>query len=242
MKKLITILTALTAVSLFAAEEVLFNSNFEKNKTLKGWFEVQNGYNQGVPRRTPARPPISAKVITTNGETYMKAGRTAMSMTHPFSKPVVVNDSLKRIAMKVVLRQTPKSGTTLIRLSMTSRLQPAATDGGPFWRGRDSGVAIQGYTYNAFAPNFIYWRMNGGDNKKYPAVRPYNLFPKSTLTKWTTCSLIYDHEKKTFTFECEGKKPLIYHNVDLKGVVLNAACINMNHNEYKSIVVTCEKK
>lgn len=242
MKKFITAAAFSAAVILSAAEQTLFKSDFKNNRDMKGWYDFHNSYYHGTPLSKPKAPLRYSKVAEKNGEFILQAGKTPTVLTHPFSKPVLVDDSLKSITMKITLRQTPKSGTTLIEMGLTSRLQPAALHGYGFWKGRDSGVALRGYTTDAHAPNYIYWRKEGGDNKKFRSTRPFNLFPKKILTQWVNCSMTYDHEKKTLSFICEGMEPFIYHNVDLKGVQLNSFFINQNVNEYKSIEVICIKK
>ena len=242
MKKLFTTTVFCAAVFLSAAEQTLFKSDFKKDRDLKGWYDTHNSYYQGTPLSKPKSKLRFSKVVEKNGEFILQGGKSHMVLTHPLAKPILVNDNLKSITLKITMRQNPKSRTTLIEMGLTSRLQPAALDGSGFWRGRDSGVALRGYTTDAQAPNFIYWRKEGGDNKKFRSTRPYNLFPKKTLTQWINCSMTYDHEKKTLSFHCEGQQPLIYHNVDLKGVQLNSFFINQNSNEYKDIEVTCITK
>lgn len=242
MKK-ITIALALCAVfSLTAAEQVLYKSDFKNDKSLTGWFDVKNGYTSGVPQKKPTKALTLSKVMEVKGETFLKGGANFMGITHPFAKPILVDDNLKSITLKMVMRQTPKSTYSLIEMAFTSRLQPAATNGGPFWRGRDSGIAARGYSYPIQAPNFIYWRKDGGDNKKFRSTKPYNLVPKKILTQWVTCVLTYNHEKKMVTFDCDDMQTLVYHNVDLKGVELKSFFINQNSNEYKSIEVFCVTK
>lgn len=240
MKKILVALSVCSAVVL-GAEEVLYRSDFQGKKDLEGWFDMESGYKNGVPQRKPTKPLSHCKLIEANGEVFLKGGQTPRGITHKFSKPLLVNDNLESVTMKVVMRQTPKHGTTLIEIALTSRIQPAA-DGSAFWRGRDNGIAIRGYSSDVKKANFIYWRKDGSDNKKYRAVRPYNLFPKSVLTEWTACSLTYDHEQKKMTFSCDGMEPLIYHNVDLSGMVLNSLFVNQQNHEYKSIEVTCKRK
>ena len=242
MKKLFLALTACSAVSLLAAEEILFQSNFKDNRDLKTWFDVGNGYIQGVPQAKPTKPLTYGKTVEENGEVILKAGANSMGMSHLFSKPVLVDDNLKSITLKIVFRQSPKSASGVSEFALTGRKQPAATNGSPFWKGRDSGVSIRGYSYSAQAPNFIYFRKDGADCKKYRSTAPYNMFPRSVLKSWTTVVLTYDHEKKQLSYSCDGVAPLIYHNVDLKGIELNSCFVSYNNNDYKSIEVFCEKK
>ena len=49
MKKLIlSLAAACAALTLSAAEEVIFKSEFEKNKDLKGWFDITNCSKNGI--------------------------------------------------------------------------------------------------------------------------------------------------------------------------------------------------
>lgn len=242
MKTLLLTLAACAALSLTAAEEVLFQSNFKANRELKGWFDVSNGYTQGVPLAKPSRPLKFAKTVEANGEVFLQAGANAMGITHLFTKPLLVDDNLKSITLKIVFRQQMKAASGVSEFALTSRKQPAATNGSPFWSGRDSGVSMRGYSYSAQAPNFIYWRKDGADSKKFRSTAPYNMFPRSVLKSWTTVAITYDHEKKTLSYDCDGVNPLIYHNVDLKGIELNSCFVSYNMNEYKSIEVFCVKK
>lgn len=241
MKKILITLSICTAAILSAGEEVLYKSNFQGSKELKGWFDLESSYKNSVPLKKPSKPLSHAKLTEANGEVFLKGGKTPRGLLHNFSKPVLVDDNLKRITLKVVMRQTPKHRTTLIDVALTSRIQTAA-NGDAFWRGRDSGVALRGYTSSVQHVNYIYWRKDGTDTKKYRAAKPFNLFPKTMLTKWTAFSLTYDHEKKQIIFTCEGTEPLIYQNVDLKGMELNSLFVNQHSHDYKSIEVTCEKK
>ena len=242
MKSFIITLAACAAIAMPAAEEVLFRSDFKNDRELKSWFDISNGYIQGVPQAKPTKGLKFAKTVEADGEIFLKADANAMGMTHLFSQPVLVDDNLKSITLKIVFRQNPKAASGISEFAMTSRRQPSATNGGPFWAGRDSGVSVRGYSYSALAPNFIYWRKEGADNKKYHSTAPYNLFPRSVLKEWTTAVITYDHEKKILSFECDGVKSLVYQNVDLKGIELNSCFVSCNMNEYKSIEVFCVKK
>lgn len=242
MKSFIFTLAACAAIAMPAAEEVLFRSDFKNDRELKGWFDVGNGYIQGVPQTKPTKGLRFGKTIEDGGEIILKADANSMGMTHLFSRPVLVDDNLKSLTLKIVFRQNPKAASGVSEFAMTSRRQPSATNGGPFWPGRDSGVSVRGYSYSAQTPNFIYWRKEGADNKKYRSTAPYNLFPRSILKDWTTAVITYDHEKKILSFDCDGVKSLVYRNVDLKGVEFNSCFVSYNMNEYKSIEVFCVKK
>ena len=242
MKFLHLIAAACFAFSASAAEEILFQSDFKNNRDLKTWFDVGNGYIKGVPQTKPTKPLRYGKVVESNGEFILQAGANSMGISHPLLKPVLVNDDLKSITLKIVFRQNPKSVSGISEFALTSRKQPAATNGSPFWKGRDSGVSMRGYSYSAQAPNFIYFRKEGSDSKKFRSTAPYNMFPRSVLKSWTTVVITYDHEKKQLSYSCDGVAPLVYHNVDLKGVELNSCFVSYNNNEYKSIEVFCIKK
>jgi hypothetical protein len=242
MKSLLFTLSACALFFLSAGEEILFQSNFKENRELKNWFDVGNGYIKGVPQPKPVKQLKSAKTVESSGEVILQTTSTFMGITHKFSKPVLVDDNLKSITLKVVFHQNPKYKSSVTEFALTSRIQPALTNGGPFWRGRDSGISIRGYSYSSQAPNFIYWRKEGSDNKKFHSTAPYNMFPVSVVKNWTTAVLSYDHEKKILSFQCDSAKPFIYHNVDLKGIELNSCFVSCNMNEYKSIEVLCVKK
>lgn len=242
MKSFFLTLAVCTAFSISAAEELLFQSNFKENRDLKGWFDISNGYIQGVPQSKPTKALKFGKTAEVNGEIILQAESSAWGMSHPFSKPVLVDDNLKTITLKIVFRQIPKAASSVSEFALTSRKQPAATNGGPFWVGRDGGFSIRGYSYSAQAPNFIYFRKDGTDSKKYRSTAPYNMFPRTVLKEWTTVVLTYDNEKKILSYDCDGVASLVYHNVDLKGVELNSCFVSCNLNEYKSIQVFCVKK
>ena len=241
MKSFIITLAACAAIAMPAAEEVLFRSDFKNDRELKGWFDVGNSYIQGVAQTKPTKGLRFGKTIEDGGEIILKADANSMGMTHLFSKPVLVDDNLKSLTLKIVFRQNPKAASGVNEFAMTSRRQPSG-NGGPFWRGHDSGVSVRGYSNSFQAPNYIYWRKEGSDNKKYHSTAPYNLFPRSVLKEWTTAVITYSHEKKILSFECDGVKPLVYQNVDLNGIEFNSCFVSYNMNEYKSIEVFCVTK
>lgn len=241
MKKLILSLAAACAtLTLSAAEEVIFKSEFEKNKDLKGWFDITNCSKNGILQNTPTKPATMASVVEDNGEVFLKCKASAFGMTFPFSKVITIDDNLKSITMKITVRSFPKNNSTLCSFAMTSRIHPGL---GPFIsKGHDSGVAVQGYMHSVQNANFLYFMKNGIISKKYKSTKPFNLFPSSFLKKWINCTLTYDNTAKSVTFTCDGMQPLVYQNVNMSGTALRALYICTNNYSYKDIEVSCVRK
>lgn len=236
MKKLIlSLAAACAALTLSAAEEVIFKSEFEKNKDLKGWFDITNCSKNGILQNTPTKPATMASVVEDNGEVFLKCKASAFGMTFPFSKVITIDDNLKSITMKITVRSFPKNNSTLCSFAMTSRIHPVS-------KGHDSGVAVQGYMHSVQNANFLYFMKNGIISKKYKSTKPFNLFPSSFLKKWINCTLTYDNTAKSVTFTCDGMQPLVYQNVNMSGTALRALYICTNNYSYKDIEVSCVRK
>lgn len=243
MKKLIlSLAAACAALSLSAAQEVIFKSEFEKNKDLKGWFDISNNSTRnGIGSKTPLKPVTMASVVEDNGEIFMKCKKSIFGMTHPFPKAITVDDNLKSITMKLSVRSFPKNNATLCSFAMTSRIHPGSAS--PFQsKGHDSGVAVVGYMHNVPGANYIYSMKNGVATKKQRSTKPFALFPSTFLRKWVNCALTYDNVAKTLTFTCDGMQPLVYQKVDMKGTVLRSLYICTNNYSFKNIEVSCVRK
>ena len=124
MKSFIFTLTACAAIAMPAAEEVLFRSDFKHDRELKGWFDVGNSYIQGVPQTKPTKGLRFGKTIEDGSVIILKADVNSMGMTHLFSKPVLVDDNLKSLTLKIVFRQNPKAASGVSEFAMTIRDAP----------------------------------------------------------------------------------------------------------------------
>lgn len=238
MKSLYSMLTFCTII--FSANgQILFQSDFTSEKPLAQWRDFSNSYNSsGVAVAHPPAPPKIARVIEENGEIFMRTEKTTFCLTHAFSKAVKVDSNLKRIVLEAVFRQKKENLYSVNSFILTSRSIPAADAGGAFWRGRDSGIGVSGYSGDAQMANRLFYRREGTDICMYKSVTPYSLF--SAPGKWQLVRLCYDNVKKTLSFECDGREPVVMRKVDLDGLELNSLAISCQNNDYKSVKVSRE--
>lgn len=238
MRKSLVLLECFCMSLLFAGENILFKSDFANSKNLADWFGAGNSYVQGVPVKKPEKAPDNAAVIEKDGEAFLQVQKGFFGVTYPFPKPVKVNDALKRVSVKVVFRQATDGMSSIKEIALTSRRQPSGDKGNAFWMGRDSGIAVRGYMYSNQGANVMYWRKEGMDYMKYKSCAPYNMFPKTVHSQWTTASILFDNEAKTASFSCDGGKAFVLRNIDLQGAELNALYL-CSFIEVKNVEVSC---
>ena len=221
-------------LTLSAEETVLFQSDFAKNPELKGWTDVH--------QKTPPDPK-QYSVVTENGKTFLKTGKIMFGISHKLSRGITIDETVKKITLSATLFQPEGSSGHPMGLALSSRMTVAADAGQAFWKLRDSGFQVQGYSHSLQTPNFLAYQVEGRQVKAMCPTAPFSLL--SAREKWVEWKLVYDHEKKMIDFfNAEGQKDpyLTLYNVKLDGVMLNSVWIAAWGACYESVRVTAEMK
>ncbi|OQA86126.1 MAG: hypothetical protein BWY31_01461 [Lentisphaerae bacterium ADurb.Bin242] len=221
-------------LTLSAKETVLFQSDFAKNPELKGWTDVH--------QKTPPGPK-QYSVVTENGKTFLKTAKIYFGISHKLSRGITIDDTVKRITLSATLFQPEGSSGHPLGLALSSRMTVAADAGQAFWKLRDSGFQVQGYSHNLQTPNFLAYQVEGKQVKAMRPTAPFNLL--TAREKWVTWTLVYDHEKKQidfFNMEGQTEPYLTLYNVKLDGVMLNSVWIAAWGACYETVRVTAEVK
>ena len=219
---------------LAAEETVLFQSDFARNPELKGWTDVH--------QKTPPDPK-QYSVVTGNGKTFLRTGKIMFGISHKLSRGINIGETVKKITLSVTLFQPEGSSGHPLGLALSSRMTVAADAGQAFWKLRDSGFQVQGYSHSLQAPNFLAFQVEGRQVKAMRPTAPFNLL--NAREKWIAWKLVYDHEKKQIEFfNAEGQTEpyLTLYNVKLDGVMLNSVWIAAWGACYESVRVTAEMK
>ena len=235
MKK--TFFTLLLAVGICAisnaAEQVLFQSQFGSTAPLKGWMDVN--------KKTPDSSKY--RIIEKDGIKCLETPVVYFGIAHRLSKPVIVNDNLKKVTLKVTFMKPEAQKGRTVTIALTSRNDVALDAGQAFWKLRDSGFMASGYSYSILSANYLTYQVEGKQIKSLKATAPHNLLP--ARNKWVTWTLVYDHTKKTIEFfnDDKAEKPFwTFYNVQIDGIELKSVWICSWGTIYKDIKVTCETK
>lgn len=236
MMKTIAIIWIAGWISLLSGkEEILFQSNFAENREMKGWTDVRQN-----------NPPekMSYKTVVTEGCVILQTPKNLFGISHGLSRPVMIGSSLKRITLRVILRQpeTVPAGWQM-GIALSSRSTVARDAGQAFWKGRDSGILANGYVHSLQMPNFIACQVEGRQIRATRIRPPFGLLKQRG--QWNVWTLIYDNEKKEILFyqDADASAPWVtLHKTDLSGVMLNSLWLGAWGTEYKNITVTCETK
>ena len=235
MKK--TFFTLLLAVGICAisnaAEQVLFQSQFGSAEPMKGWMDVN--------KKTPDSSKY--RIIEKDGIKCLETPVVYFGIAHRLSKPVIVNDNLKKVTLKVTFMKPEAQKGRTVTIALTSRNDVALDAGQAFWKLRDSGFMASGYSYSILSANYLTYQVEGKQIKSLKATAPHNLLP--ARNKWVTWTLVYDHTKKTIEFfnDDKAEKPFwTFYNVQIDGIELKSVWICSWGTIYKDIKVTCETK
>ncbi len=216
-----------------AAEQVLFQSQFGSAEPMKGWMDV----NKKTPDSTKYR------IIEKDGVKCLETPAIYFGIAHRLSKPVIVNDNLKKVTLKVTFMKPEAQKGRTVTIALTSRNDVALDAGQAFWKLRDSGFMASGYSYSILSANYLTYQVEGKQIKSLKATAPHNLLP--ARNKWVTWTLVYDHTKKTIEFfnDDKAEKPFwTFYNVQIDGIELKSVWICSWGTIYKDIKVTCETK
>lgn len=233
-KSLLTLLLAAGfAFASNSAEKVLFQSQFGSAEPLKGWMDVK--------KKTPDSSKY--RIIEKDGVKCLETPPIYFGIAHRLSQPVVINDNLKKVTLKVTLMKPEAQKGRLVTIALTSRNDVALDAGQAFWKLRDSGFMASGYSYSIPAANYLIYQVEGKQVKSLKATSPHNLLP--VRNKWVTWTLVYDHTKKTIEFFNDEKAETpfwTFYNVNIDGIELRSVWICSWGTIYKDVKVTCETK
>ena len=216
-----------------AAEKVLFQSQFGSAKPLAGWMDVK--------KKTPDAKTY--KIIEKDGVKCLETPAIYFGIAHRLSQPVIINDKLKKITLKVTFMKPEARKGRTVSIALTSRNDVALDAGQAFWKLRDSGFMAYGYSYSILHANYISYQVEGKQVKSPKATMPHNLLP--ARNKWVTWTLVYDNTKKTIDFfnDEKAEKPFwTFSNVKIDGIELRSVWICSWGTIYKDVKVTCETK
>ena len=216
-----------------AAEKVLFQSQFGSAKPLAGWMDIK--------KKTPDAKKY--KIIEKDGVKCLETPAIYFGIAHRLSQPVIINDKLKKITLKVTFMKPEAQKGRIVSIALTSRNDVALDAGQAFWKLRDSGFMAYGYSYSILAANHLMYQVEGKQVKSPKATTPHNLLP--ARNKWVTWTLVYDHTRKVIDFfnDEKAEKPFwSFYNVNIDNVELRSVWVCCWGTIYKDIKVTCETK
>lgn len=237
---MLLIAAGLTSANAAVSRELVFKSDFNKNTGLKGWYDVH----KWLPKNRNADSPKAEwyKVVSGKGGAFLRTS-TMFGISSLLKPAVKIDDSVLEIELRVKLRK-PKNDASLISFALSSRKNPAGTDGGPFWTGRpESGIIVKGYQYDIQYVNLIAWLKSGLRIHMSPIKPPFNLL--TDVGKWVTWRLVYNNTEKQLSFYRNGSEKqafIVQHNVDLSGVTLHSVWLGSYGTEYSQIEVYCTRQ
>lgn len=217
------------------AEEILFQSDFSMKRELAGWTDVW--------QKNPPNAEMY-KIVSDEEGGFLRMSEKMFGLSHGLSHPVIVNDKLRRITFRAVLRQ-PRNipAGYQMAIALSSRATVARDAGQAFWKGRDSGVLVCGYTHNLQSPNYVAYQLEGRQIRTHRPFSPFGLLKRRDV--WNTWTVCYDNEKKEIRFynAPDSASPYVtLYKADLSGIVLSSLWIAAWGAEYRSITVSCEMK
>ena len=240
-KKIAAVLSVFTITgSMFAAEQIVFKSNFAENKTLKGWNDIWD--QRGI---KPVRSDYY-KVETVNGETYFRSEKTKNGKLLPLwgiwhilgTSGITVNDKVAEVEIEVILRKKAEYKGYHVGVGISSNRW--CENGRAFNAGKqDSGIEVLGNENPAHQKlNSISSKITGSMTTLLVPRKPFNFL--LSLDTWNTWRIVYDNMKKEIKFyrSADEKEPFIVkHEVDLNGVVLQTVWLSGGAAEFKSVKV-----
>ena len=214
--------------------ELLFKSDFFHNKELNGWTDVH--------QKSPPNSEWYQVIDASDGESFLRTKEILFGISHPLKREILIDDSILEVKLTVTFRKPlpPKGWPVIIALSSSETTAQDA--GGPFWKGKDSGIMVVGRHYNLQESNLISWQLEGERVLMHPFRKPFNFLEAG---KWTEWRLVYKHQEKELLFfhDRNDEKPfLIQHNVNLSGSMLSSVWISAWETEFKSVSVYCLQK
>lgn len=213
-----------------AVEEILFQSDFGNNKTLRGWIDYK--------QKDPPGSHFCA-VVFENGVNCLKMQKVETGISHPLKYSLRINDSIKNVTMHIEL----KSLSGLGHIALGTGESPDPNTGGAFQKRKDSGIYVNGFYKNEHRRNSIAYRLNGKEIiMGHPGESQCRFL--NALNDWVVWTLIYDNQKKQLRFyntEKLATPKVTLYNVNLTGVELRSIWLSAQENCYKNIRVTCEK-
>lgn len=210
--------------------DCLFKSDFANNKKLNGWTDVH--------QKNPPNSEWYQIVKDSNGELYLKTREVLFGISHSLKSEIIVDDSLSEVQLLVIFRKPdlPLNGWP-VTVALSSSETTAKDAGGPFWKGKDSGLLIIGSLYDKPEYNSINWQKEGVRVRMHPYRLPFNFLEVGMWVEWR---LVYRHQEKSLLFfhkQNDTLPFLVQHNVDLSGTVLSSVWIGAWGTEFKEISV-----
>ena len=151
MKKISSIVAAIIFCIVCQAEEtVLFQSRFDSADPVEGWLSVDQ-----------KKPDSRYVSMETDGVKHLRTAPIYFGISHKLSKPVQINEKLKKVTLKAVLMQPEEQKGRLISIALSSRDSVARDAGQAFWKLRDSGFMVQGYSYPIQSANALSYQVEG---------------------------------------------------------------------------------
>ena len=226
------LLAAGFAFASYAAEKVLYQSQFDSDKPFAGWMDIK-------------KKPLDNKykIIDKDGVKCLETPVSYFGIAHRLSQPVLINDNLKKITLKVVLMKPEAQKGRVVTVALSSRNDVALDAGQAFWKLRDSGFQASGYSFPILTANSLTYQVEGKQVKSPKATNPHNYIP--ARNKWVTWTLVYDTTKKTIEFfnDEKAEKPFqTFYNVNIDGIELRTVWLCCWGTLYKDVKVTCEMK
>ena len=228
------VMLALLFLSLAGTAEVLVDCDFSAGATTQGWTDVH--------QHTPPRGQDYVLATETDG-TFLHTAPIYFGISHRLSRPLVLNDKLVKVTVQVTFRQPKEHRGHPIGIALSSRETVARDAGQAFWKLRDSGFLVNGYSHSLLNANWLCWQRDGRQVRAPKAQSPHNLL--LALDTWTTWTLVYDHCAHRLDFFADATASMPCHSlygVGLDGVELNSVWISAWGAEYRSVKVTVESK
>ena len=224
----------LSVVSILSAETVLLECDFTQGSTTADWTDVH--------QHTPPDPEKYAVAHDGDGN-FLRTAPVYFGISHRLARPLVLDDKVARLTVQVSFRQPREHRGHPIGIALSSRETVAKDAGQAFWKLRDSGFLVNGYSYSLLNANWLCWQRDGRQVRAPKAQTPHNLL--LALDAWTTWTLVYDHGARRLDFfnDAGAKTPChSLYGIGLDGVELNSVWISAWGAEYRYVKVTVESK
>ncbi|OQA82262.1 MAG: hypothetical protein BWY31_03302 [Lentisphaerae bacterium ADurb.Bin242] len=245
IEKVLFCLLAGFAVTLAAKEEILFQSDFIHDKTLRGWADMGNASPPNVyDENSSPKNKEHYQVVTEDGHTFLKTANVYFGISHKLSRPLTVDDSLRKLTVSVTLFKEKKYMGSPPMIVLSSRKTVVWNSGQAFEPEKDSGIYMLCYGANSQLHNYIGYRVNGQEViRSSPPCAPYAMLPDHD--RWVTVTLVYDNVKKQLLFY-NSKSPSVplakLYNVKMEGVAFNSIWLPAWAARYENIRVTADMK
>ena len=219
-------------IALNAAETKVFESKIEK-KDLSGWMDLK--------RRTPPGAD-HVKLVEEDGKVIMMTSNHRWAgLSGTFSSPVKVDSNLKKITLKIRLKQAGKGHYGSI-LALSTKDCIDIHNGKAFSANRDSGFTIQGHIHRSAC---VITSRQDGKNDKTIKLSNHKRPPFfSAHNKWADWIVTFDNEKKeiSVTVDNETEPSLVLREVDFTGKTFKSFWISQLENAVASVKVIAETK